>query len=91
MKMHGVIQEFETVDEALEFAYKYSEELNLSYVPVETRKDIIHDAMGSVHMGILLKDPAWASSDIGNEINKEVGQNLLRYMEWKAKNPGEEL
>ena len=87
MKMFGPIQVFETYDEAIEFAYKYSEELDLSYVPEEAKKHIIHDAMGSVHLGILLKDPAWASSDIMNEIGRQVGWNLLQYMEWHAKNP----
>ena len=90
MKISGPIQIFETYDEAIDFLYKHIKTYDLSYISEERKKDILHDASGSVHLDILLRHTDWASSDIRNECDRQVGWNLLRYMEWKAKNPGED-
>jgi len=86
MKMHGVLQEFETYDEALDFLYKTAKEYDLSYIPKEQKKDILQNALASAHMDVICKDIDWGSSDIRNRLNKLVGEGLLQYMEWKIKN-----
>lgn len=81
-----MITEFKTLEESLAFAYKHMKTLSLSYVPEEDRKDILDDAMSSVHFDIIFNHVSWASSDIMYEVEKQVGYNLLRYLEYKAKN-----
>ena len=88
MKMNGPIQVFETSKEAVNFLYAYAKKYDLSYIPLEYKEDILYDALGSVNFDILLEEVAWASSDIRHALDKEVGWLLLRYLEWKAKNPG---
>ena len=76
---------FKTEDEAITFLNEQLSLFDLSYVPEDIKKDILHDASGHISLLLILGKIEKASSDILNELNKEVGAGLLNYMEYNAK------
>lgn len=84
------IQVFSTYEEARDFAVNYYREYNLSYVPENIKKGMIHNALGYVTFDLLFKKLDYASSSIMNAMNAFVGERLLQYLEYKAKNSQEQ-
>ena len=71
---------------ASKFANSYIAKLDLSYIPSKTRGIIIGDAQGYVTMEILCGNIALDKIDIMNRVDEIVGQEILRYLEYKADN-----
>ena len=85
-KFSGMTKEFSTIEEAFEFAKEYVADYNMSYLPEETKKDLIEEGLSHIHHQIIAKHVAWHPNDIHMELDRFIGAELLSYLEWKAKN-----
>jgi len=76
----------ENTKEASKFANLYIDKIKLSYIPKKSRNNMLNDVSGYITVDILCEDIVLDKIDIMNRIDEMLGQDVLRYMEYKSDN-----